>query len=111
VRQYRLLVYTNARDGCDDEFNRWYDDIHLGEVVALPGFTGAERCAIRSKPGEPAPAHRYLAVYEIETDDIDETMAGLMSHGAKGGFRLSDSLDRTSAKTVLYEVITPNRSR
>ena len=27
-------VYTNAKDGKDDEFNRWYDHVDLTEATA-----------------------------------------------------------------------------
>lgn len=111
MRKFKFLVFTNARDGRDAEFNRWYDDVHLGEVVAVAGFTGAERYAIRPQPGDPEPAHRYLAIYDIESDDVSKTLTGLMERGAQGGFRMSDSLDSATAKTVLYEVVTPHRSR
>ena len=39
----QMLVYTNAVEGRDEEFNRWYDEIHLPEVLALPEFTRASR--------------------------------------------------------------------
>jgi len=109
MRQYKYLVYTNARDGRDAEFNAWYDDVHLAEVVAVPGFTGAERYAVRPQPGEAPPAHRYLAIYDIETDDVAATLESLLKRGAEGGFRMTDAL-ADGAKTVLYEVITPRRA-
>lgn len=110
MKKYKFLVFTNARDGRDDEFNAWYDEIHLPEVVAVPGFTGAERYAIRPQPGEPAPTHRYLAIYDMETDDVSATLGGLMQRGTSGGFRMSDALG-DGARTHLYEVITPLRGR
>lgn len=110
MKKYKFLVFTNARDGRDDEFNAWYDEIHLPEVVEVPGFTGAERYAIRPQPGEPAPTHRYLAIYDMETDDVSATLRGMMKKGASGGFRMSDALD-DGARTHLYEVITPFKGR
>jgi hypothetical protein len=110
VARYKYLVFTNARDARDDEFNQWYDGVHLAEVVAVPGFTGAERYAIRPQPGEPAPSHRYLAVYDMETDDVSATLAELMRRGTSGGFQMTDAL-ADGAVTRLYEVITPHRAR
>jgi len=110
MRRYKYLVYTNARDGRDDDFNAWYDDVHLGEVVAVPGFTGAERYAARPQPGEDAPSHKYLAIYDMETDDVAATLAGLLKRGTSGGFKMTDAL-ADGARTVLYEVITPHRGR
>ena len=110
MKQYKYLVFTNARDGRDDEYNRWYDDVHLAEVIETPGFTGAERYAIRPQPGEDAPSHAYLAIYDMETDDVKATLAGLMDRGTAGGFEMSDALG-DGARTHLYEVITPYRAR
>ena len=28
----KMLVFTNAREGRDEEFNRWHDETHLPEV-------------------------------------------------------------------------------
>lgn len=109
-KKYKYLVFTNARDGRDDEFNAWYDEIHLPEVVAVPGFTGAERYAIRPQPGDPEPKHRYLAIYDMETEDVSATLKELMRRGTTGGFRMTDALG-DGARTDLYEVITPHRSR
>jgi primosomal replication protein N len=38
-----LVVMTNAVEGKDQEFNHWYSNVHLGEVVAIPGFVSAQR--------------------------------------------------------------------
>ena len=92
MARYKYLVFTNARDERDDEFNQWYDEVHLAEVVAVPGFTGAERYALRPQPGEPEPSHRYLAIYDMETDDVSATLADLLRRGASGGFKMTDSL-------------------
>ena len=110
MARYKYLVFTNARDGRDDEFNEWYDDVHLAEVVAVPGFTGAERYAIRPLSGDPAPSDRYLEIYDMAPDDVTATFAELMRRGTSGGFRMTDSL-ADGALTRLYEVITPHRAR
>lgn len=64
-----------VEDNCDplreDEFNAWYDDVRLPEVLATPGFVGARRCRIKDfRDGR----GKYVAIYEIETDDITLTM-------------------------------------
>ena len=52
---------------CDGELNDWYDNVHLADVLDLPGFTAAQRYTSTGLDlaGEPwiteAP---YLAVYE-----------------------------------------------
>jgi hypothetical protein len=57
-------VFGNARPGQQDEFNEWYGNVHLPEVLAMPGVVSAQRFDLLA-PGFaqdfPA-AHRYLAV-------------------------------------------------
>src|SRR4051794_28166209 len=58
-----LLVAMEPPDGFEDTLNRWYDEEHLAERLAMPGFLGARR--YRSAEG---PA-RYLALYDLA--DLD----------------------------------------
>lgn len=56
----------------EKEYNHFYDDFHLPDILRTPGFISARRYAakeIRNGRG------KYLAVYEIQTDDIDKSMA------------------------------------
>jgi heme-degrading monooxygenase HmoA len=58
-----LLVAMEPPDGFEDTLNRWYDEEHLAERLAMPGFLRARR--FRSAEGSP----RYLALYELA--DVD----------------------------------------
>ena len=101
---YKFVVFTNPAEGKEAEYNRWYDEIHLGEVTSLPGFTGARR--LRNLPqGDAAPKHKYMAIYEIESDDIAATMKGLFEHASAGRFNMSDAMG-ADVETLLYEETT-----
>lgn len=96
----RLIVLSNAADGRDDEFNDWYDNVHLGEVLALGPFTAAQR--FRLAPEQISPQqHRYLAIYEFEGSPEDATAA--LRAGA-AGFAMSDAL--ADPVTILVEDLT-----
>ena len=66
------IVETNCTDGSrEEEFNDCYDNIHLPDVLETPDFVAATRYVI----GEPRDGRgKYVAVYEIETDDIEKTL-------------------------------------
>ena len=67
------IVETNCADPSrEDEFNDWYDNVHLPDVLETPGFLSATRYLIKDPE---AGRGKYLAVYEIESEDIDATMA------------------------------------
>jgi hypothetical protein len=57
-----LLTSVDVAPDAEEEFNRWYNERHLPEVMACPGFRSAARyeCTL----GEP----RYIAIYELEDE-------------------------------------------
>lgn len=97
--KYALLVHTNATEGRDDEFNQWYDNVHLKEVLEVEGFTAAQRFALQD-PNAPADARRYLAIYEMETDDPQATLTALSA--AVPNMQMSDALAADSATLSVW---------
>jgi Domain of unknown function (DUF4286) len=59
-----LLVYTDLGDpSLEAEFNNWYTNEHLPDLLKLPGFLDAAR--YQAVSGGP----KYLAAYEVESSD------------------------------------------
>ena len=56
-----LLIMVDVSADKDEEFNRWYNEEHLGVILALPGFLNAAR--YKAVLGGP----KYLACYELES--------------------------------------------
>jgi hypothetical protein len=100
---YKFVVFSNPVEGKEAEFNSWYNDVHLGEVVALPGFVGAKRFRIHPN-SEAEPAHRYLAIYEMSTTDPQAVLTSLTDAAASGALRMSDTL-KGDVATMLVEQI------
>jgi hypothetical protein len=68
-----LVVMANSAPDLDDEFNRWYDEEHLAWVLdALPGVVGGRRFVRADLAGAPDHPYRYLILYEIAEDRLDE---------------------------------------
>jgi hypothetical protein len=64
-----LLVFSSPLGGREDEFNTWYDEIHIPEILACSGITAARRyVAGPGALGRPDPPHRYLALYDLGRD-------------------------------------------
>ncbi|MGH2583704.1 MAG: DUF4286 family protein [Dehalococcoidia bacterium] len=85
-----LLVYTDVEPEHEEDFNRWYDDVHLPDVLSADGFISARRYKLQGpEPRNQQPASRYLAVYEIDTDDTKAAMASLGAALARVGDRAS----------------------
>ena len=43
---HRLIVFTQPAAGQEAEYNRWYDEVHLGDVLEVDGFVAAQRFAL-----------------------------------------------------------------
>lgn len=63
-------TYPSSPDR-EEEYNDWYDEVHLAELVALEGIVSARR--LRPVNGEGP----YVALYEIEGDDLEAVLAGM----------------------------------
>jgi len=97
-----MLVFTNAADDRHDEFNTWYDQVHLTEVLSLPEFVGATRHVLADAQMSPeGQAHRYLAIYEY-AGEAEDAIAAL--RGAT--FQMSDAM-ASDAMVVLFDAHSP----
>ncbi|MEE3853042.1 hypothetical protein VZC37_22085 [Gordonia sp. LSe1-13] len=73
MERHILIVQGNPNEGQEDEFNDWYSNTHLDEVLDIPGFVSAQRyvhvpVSLHHGKAAPEAKHRYIAVYEIEGD-------------------------------------------
>ena len=65
------LIETNCDPQKEDEYNDWYNNIHMPDTMETPGFVEVRRYIHKEfRDGR----GKYLAVHEIETDDIVTTM-------------------------------------
>ncbi len=100
-RKYLQIVLTSPVPGAEDEFNEWYDTIHVPEVLRMPGFLSGRR--FRLVDPDPADSPRYLAVYEIESDDIADTLR-MIPERARGRTK-SPTIDIAVSVVRMYEAL------
>ena len=106
----RAILLVESRPSSpdrEDEYNDWYDNTHLKEVCAIPGFVGARRYQLSEKglfPNE-AGASPYLAVYELDTDDLSAALQELGVRAGDGRLKMSDAMSMDPIPTMtLYEL-------
>ena len=64
-----LMVWADVPADKETEFNRWYNEEHLAERMAIPGFlSGARYEAFKGGP-------KHLAVYELESPAVLQSAA------------------------------------
>jgi hypothetical protein len=102
-----FVVQTRPSDPSrEDEYNRWYDETHIPEVLAVPGIVGARRYRLSERQQTTADrSYPYLAVYDLDADDLATVVDELGRRVADGTIHLTDALERTPPpRTSIYEV-------
>ncbi len=104
-----FLVLSNPVDGRDDEYNKWYDEVHIRDVCEVPGVVAAQRYRVRPdippadvEPGDGRLPQRHLAVYELD-DDPAKVFGEFLARVGDGRLPLSDTLDMSSVVMSVWE--------
>lgn len=106
AERFIQVVLSNPAAGREDEFNEWYDTVHIPELLAVPGMLSATRYALHEAAiyhveGAVAPEHKYMCVYEME-GDVDTIMGEIRKAVADGRVHMSDSLDLPSSRLSFW---------
>jgi len=102
MAKYLMAVQSRPTDGREDECTAWYKNVHVKDVGGGRGITSGRLFAL--VPSSPGKSDPYLALYEIESDDIDATMTELRGR-AGSAYAVSDAHDRASVKVFLYKAL------
>lgn len=79
-----MLVKTTSTDPAKEtQFNEWYDNIDIPDVLDVPGYMRARRGLRVADVESPASdSHnddgRYVALYDIKSQDIDKTIIDML---------------------------------
>ncbi|WP_116996707.1 DUF4286 family protein [Desertimonas flava] len=91
MARFKFVVLTRATDDRDDEFNSWYDAVHLPDVLAVDGAVGARR--YRLAGDDKSCPYTYLTLYDWDAESADAARASLAAATAAGLLPLDDVLD------------------
>jgi len=106
MSKYCFVVLTNASGGRDEEFNRWYNNQHIPDVLKIPGFVAAQRFKLADAQMEGSTsAWRYLALYEIETNDLAGALKELSARVGTPAMVMSDSLEMKGIGAYVFSPI------
>jgi hypothetical protein len=80
VTRHLMVVLTDPLPGQEDEYNKWYTETHLPEILRTPGFLAAQRFHLDAGASDVS-AYSYLAIYEVD-GDLDEARRALAADRA-----------------------------
>jgi hypothetical protein len=96
-----LIVHSRPVEASrEDEFNKWYDEVHIPDVTSVSGVVSGRR--FKKAGGVDDGGYPYLAIYEIDSEDVDATMKELMDRTGDGTFVMSEAFQADGASTGLF---------
>jgi hypothetical protein len=100
-----LVVESGPAEGREDDYNDWYSNTHIPEILQVPGFISANRYRV-TDPAHSGGKATYLAVYELEADDLSAPPAALRARAEAGQSTSSDALATSPPPVItLYELL------
>lgn len=96
-----MLVGADIPADKETDFNKWYQEEHLQELMGVPGILNAARYEA-SKSGP-----KHLAVYELESVDVVNTDAFKNRPRTEWGQKVSPSLIGTNFFNLVLDMIHP----
>ncbi len=96
-----MMVWMDVPAEKEEEFNRWYNEEHLPELMAIPGVLNAARYeAVRSGP-------KHLACYELESTAVVDTEAFTSRKPPEWAQRIGPRVIATNRINNVYQMIYP----
>ena len=104
-----LMVLSNCKSTASEEdFNRWYEDVHIADILDTGAFHTAYRYenlgpqAITEEFAAFYPKAKYLAVYETDSDDPAKAREDLvkLTDNWQQGSRMFEGIDVASSLTA-----------
>jgi hypothetical protein len=107
MAKYTFVVLSNpTTPGQEAEYNEWYNKVHIPDVLNVPGFLAAQRFKLAdAQLGDRPRAHRYLALYEIESNDAKATLKELEKRIGTADMVMSDGIDMKGISAGLFQPV------
>ena len=102
MTKYTFVVLSNPTAGKEAEYNEWYNGQHIPDVRNVPGFVRAQRFKLADAQMGKHNPHKYLAIYEIETDDLAGALAELKARGGTADIVMSDAIDLKNVGAYVF---------
>ena len=99
-----LMVFVDVAGELEDEFNRWYNEEHIDERLAIPGVLSAARyVAIQGSP-------KYLAFYELDEAEAyySDTWKNILANPTDWSKRMSPTVIGKNFIRNVYRMIYPD---
>ena len=113
MKSYSWIILTNCTEGTNQKFEEWYDNVHIPDLLRVPGIVSASRGrttkvqAIMTDQGafaltkDTKPDFEYIASYKLQADDPEIILKEVMRRAFTPEMMIIESL--SGAQATLFE--------
>jgi hypothetical protein len=99
--KYTVMIFTRAQEGSEAEFDQWYEDTHVDDVLATaPGWTSGQRFNLVHQAGVEMPSP-HLALYEAEGESPQAVLRTL--NETRKGRVISETMDASEFAMWVFD--------
>jgi hypothetical protein len=96
-----LMVFVDVPADKEEDFNRWYNEEHIPELLTIPGVLNAARYeAVKSGP-------KHLACYELESAAVVDSDGWTKRTRSEWALRVGPQVIGSNFLNPVFEVIRP----
>tara|TARA_B100000315_G_scaffold76091_1_gene69657 strand:+ start:3219 stop:3878 length:660 start_codon:yes stop_codon:yes gene_type:complete len=96
-----LMVFVDVPADKEEDFNRWYNEEHIPELLTIPGVLNAARYeAVKSGP-------KHLACYELENPAVVDSDGWTKRTRSEWALRVGPQVIGSNFLNPVFEVIRP----
>jgi hypothetical protein len=101
VPKFVMAVFSNAQPGREADYMHWYENVHLGDILKIPGVKSGE--VYETVPASPAKPGSFMAVYQLDLDDPATVLQEIGRRAQAGEMQMTDAIDAGSAQITLWK--------
>ncbi len=108
MAKHMVVVLSEPVEGREAEFDDWYENTHIREVLASTGWKNAQRFVLTAEKGQKCPL-QHLALYEAEAESGEGVVATL--DATRDQREQSDSFNWKRAGLWVFSETGPKHER
>lgn len=108
MAKHMVVVLSEPVEGREAEFDHWYENTHIREVLDSTGWESGQRFVLTAEKGQKCPL-QHLALYEVEAESGEDVVAKL--DATRDQREQSDSFNWKNAGLWVFSETGPKHER
>ena len=110
--RFNYMVLARPKPEREDDYDRWHREIHVDDVLEIPGFVGCTRYRLPdAQPDGTATRWLFATIYEIEAEDPAVPLAEMKRRVGTDRMPMTDAGDGTNTLRLLLQPLSQHAAK